>query len=88
MKKVKKAAALKYETSYEAPIVTAAGMGKIADKIVEEADKNDVAVVENEEMANLLTKVDVGDAIPYELYDVVANIIAYVMDVDGTHKMR
>lgn len=88
MKKIKKAASLKYETSYEAPIVTAAGMGKIADRIVEEADKNDVPVVENEELANLLTKVDVGDAIPYELYDVVANIIAYVMDIDGTHKMR
>ena len=35
----KKAAALKYEMNYDAPIVSAAGMGYVADKIIEEAKK-------------------------------------------------
>lgn len=78
----KKAAALKYELNYDAPIVTAAGMGYIADKIIEEAEENKVPVVYNKELANLLTNVDVGSDIPEELYNVVAEVIAYVMDVD------
>ncbi|WP_070110921.1 EscU/YscU/HrcU family type III secretion system export apparatus switch protein [Clostridium acetireducens] len=82
MEKRKKAAALKYEQSYEAPIVTAAGMGYVADKIIEKAEKNDVPIVKNEELANLLNNVDLGESIPYELYDTVAEIIAYIMDVD------
>lgn len=78
----KKAAAIKYEMNYEAPIVTAAGMGYIADKIIEEAEKNEVPVVHNKELAELLTNVDVGSSIPEELYEVVAEIIAYIMDID------
>jgi flagellar biosynthesis protein len=82
MKKIKKVAALKYENGYNAPIVTAAGMGVIADKIIEKAEDNDVPIVYNKEMAELLTKVDVGESIPAELYDVIAKIIVYVMDMD------
>lgn len=78
----KKAAALKYELNYDAPIVTAAGMGYIADKIIEKAEENKVPVVYNKELANLLTNVDVGSNIPEELYNVVAEVIAYVMDID------
>ncbi|MCY6369569.1 EscU/YscU/HrcU family type III secretion system export apparatus switch protein [Clostridium ganghwense] len=78
----KKAAALKYEMNYEAPMVTAAGMGVIADKIIEEAEKNEVPIVYNKELADLLTNVEVGSNIPTELYEAVAEIIAYVMDTD------
>lgn len=78
----RKAAALKYELNYEAPVVTAAGMGYIADKIIEEAEKNDVPVVYNKELAELLTNVNVGENIPSELYNAVAEIIAYIMDID------
>lgn len=84
MEKKRKAAALRYEQNYDAPVVTAAGMGHIADKILEKAKENNVPVVYDEELTNLLTNVDVGEAIPYELYDVVAKVIAYVMDIDGT----
>ncbi|KYH29106.1 EscU/YscU/HrcU family type III secretion system export apparatus switch protein [Clostridium thermopalmarium] len=80
--KKKRAAALKYESNYNAPIVTAAGMGYIADKIIEEAEKNQVPVVYNKELAELLTNVDVGSYIPEELYNAVAEVIAYIMDTD------
>lgn len=82
MDKRKKAAALRYEQGYEAPMVTAAGVGRIADKILENAEKNNVPVVYDEELASLLNNVDIGDAIPLELYDAVAKVIAYVMDID------
>jgi flagellar biosynthesis protein len=88
MKKVKKAIAIKYAQGYDVPIVTAAGMGHIADKILEKAEENKVAIVENEELANLLSNVDVGSEIPVELYDAIAKIIAYVMDVDALMKKK
>ncbi len=82
----KKAAALKYDYGQTAPKVTASGMGRVADKIIEKAEENKVPIVYNEELANMLTKVDVGDEIPYELYDVVAKIIAYIMEVDSKYR--
>jgi flagellar biosynthesis protein len=82
MKERRKAAALKYEKGYDSPIVTAAGMGFVADRIIEKAEENNVPVVYNKELANLLTNVDIGDSIPSELYEAVAKIIVYVMDTD------
>jgi len=88
MKKIKKATAIKYEQGYDVPIITAAGMGYIADKILEKAKENKVAIVENEELANLLSNVDVGSEIPIELYDAIAKVIAYVMDLDALMKKK
>lgn len=82
----KKAAALRYEQGYQTPMVTAAGMGHIADKILESAKESNVPIVYDKELANLLNNVDVGVAIPFELYDAVAKVIAYVMDIDKNMK--
>ncbi|MDD5793402.1 EscU/YscU/HrcU family type III secretion system export apparatus switch protein [Clostridium sp. HCP1S3_B4] len=82
MKQRRKAAALKYEMNFEAPVVTAAGMGVIADRIIEKAKDADVPVVYNKELTDLLCNVDVGDSIPSELYEAVAEIIAFVTDLD------
>lgn len=84
----KKAAALKYEAGYEAPVVSAAGVGFVADKIIEEAKKNNVPVVIDKELTELLTNVNVGDSIPAELYEAVAKIIAYIMDTDKSIKHK
>ncbi|MDU5106349.1 MULTISPECIES: EscU/YscU/HrcU family type III secretion system export apparatus switch protein [unclassified Clostridium] len=78
----KKAAALKYEENIVAPIVTASGMGYIADKIIEKAEENDVPIVYNKELTELLCNVDIGENIPTDLYEAVAHIIAYVTDLD------
>ena len=82
MSQRRKAAALKYELNYEAPVVTAAGVGQIAENIIQQAENNDVPVVYNKELADFLSNVDVGDSIPSELYEAVATIIAYVTDLD------
>ncbi|MEY7999269.1 EscU/YscU/HrcU family type III secretion system export apparatus switch protein [Clostridium sp. Mt-5] len=78
----KKAAALKYEESYDAPIVTAAGIGQIADNILNKARESSVPIVYDKELADLLSNVDIGDDIPIALYDAVAKVIAYVIDID------
>ncbi|MBU3113617.1 EscU/YscU/HrcU family type III secretion system export apparatus switch protein [Clostridium lacusfryxellense] len=88
MKKLKKAIAIKYDKGYEAPLVTAAGIGYIADEILRKAEESNVAIVKNEELANLLSNVDVGSEIPVELYDAIAKVIAYVMDIDALMKKQ
>ena len=66
-----------------APIVTASGIGHIADKIVEKAEENDVPIVYNKELTDLLCNVDVGEYIPADIYEAVAHIIAYITDLDS-----
>lgn len=82
MKQRRKAAALSYKENFNAPVVSAAGMGTVADKIIEKAEENDVPVVYNKELADLLCSVDVGEEIPSELYEAVAHVIAYITDLD------
>lgn len=86
MKQRKKAAALKYEENLTAPVVSAVGIGAIADKIIEKAEENNVPIVYNKELSDLLCNVDVGDYIPSELYEAVAYVIAYVADLDKSKK--
>ncbi|HEY8892015.1 MAG TPA: EscU/YscU/HrcU family type III secretion system export apparatus switch protein [Clostridium sp.] len=86
MKKIKKATAIKYEQGYDVPIVTAAGIGYIADRILQKAEESNVTIVQNDELANLLSNVDIGSEIPVELYDAIAKVIAYVMDIDSQMK--
>lgn len=78
----RKAAALKYDIGYDAPVVTASGVGLIADNIINKASENSIPIVENKELAELLTNVEIGSAIPFELYEAVAQVIAYVTDID------
>ena len=86
MKQRKKAAALKYEENSIAPVVSATGIGVIADKIIEKAEENNVPIVYNKELSDLLCNVDVGEYIPSELYEAVAYVIAYVADLDKLKK--
>lgn len=86
MDKRKKAVALKYDSGYEAPMVTAAGIGQIADNILKTAKEAKVPVVYDKELANLLVNVDVGGNIPVELYDAVAKVIAYIVNIDNSIK--
>ncbi|MBD7916577.1 EscU/YscU/HrcU family type III secretion system export apparatus switch protein [Clostridium sp. Sa3CUN1] len=82
MKGRKKAAALKYQENLVAPVVTASGIGHIANKIIEKAEENDVPIVYNKELTDLLCNVDIGEYIPRDLYEAVAHIIAYITDLD------
>jgi flagellar biosynthesis protein len=86
VKERKTAAALKYDNNYNVPIVTAIGFGQIAERIVKEAKKNDVHIVENKELMKNLSKVPIGQSIPEELYEPIAEIIAYIYKIDEKAK--
>ena len=63
-----------------APIIVAMGTGLIAQKIKEIAKENDVPIVENKPLAReMFKKANVGDEIPPELFEAVAEIIGQVM---------
>jgi flagellar biosynthesis protein len=83
MEKHKKAIALTYDENYNAPIVSAKGIGYVADNIIKEAEKNQVPVILDEDMANFLISTDIGDYIPEELYQTVAEILVFIMDIDS-----
>ncbi len=74
------AIALRYDSSkMSAPVVVAKGEGFIAQKIKEIATANDVVLVENRPLAQTLYKtVDIGEAIPANLFQAVAEVLAYV----------
>jgi flagellar biosynthetic protein FlhB len=74
------AVAVRYEAGkMKAPVVVAKGAGFIAEKIKEIARENRVPVMENKPLARAMCKmVDVGKEIPSDLYQAVAEILAYV----------
>ena len=63
----------------EAPKVVAKGAGLIAEKIKEIGRSHRVPIVENKPLAQVLYKtVELGQTIPSTLYQMVADILAYV----------
>ncbi|MGN0151374.1 MAG: flagellar biosynthesis protein FlhB [Wujia sp.] len=74
------AVALRYDnTESQAPVVTAKGADYLAFKIRDIARENNVEIVENKPLARMLyANVEVGNEIPIELYQSVAEVLAYV----------
>jgi flagellar biosynthesis protein FlhB len=73
------AVALKYSPKFEAPIVTAKGMRLLAEKIKDIAIENDIPIVENVFVAQTLYwNVEINQEIPAQLFQAVAEILAYV----------
>lgn len=74
-----KAVALEYdEQNDEAPRVTAKGEGKLAEKIIELAEREDVPLYEDEDLVQLLYGLDLDEQIPPSLYEVVAEVFAFL----------
>ncbi len=82
------AVALSYQIeSMEAPKVVAKGVGFLALKIKELAQKHDIPLVENRALAQTLYKtVEVGDYIPASLFKAVAEILAYIFKARNAWK--
>lgn len=78
----KTAVALKYEKDYDAPKVVATGKGLLAEKIISKAAESDVPVYQDENLAKSLSSLEIGDSIPPELYEVVAEILVFVDNMD------
>lgn len=81
-KKRKQAIAIQYNPDEVAPKILASGTGIIADKIIEKAKLSDVPLYEDNKLANTLSKLDIGEYIPPELYSIVAEILVFVDNLD------
>lgn len=79
------AVAIKYDPEVAAaPIVIAKGEDYMAAKIKEVARENKIEIVENKPLARMLyANVDIGQAIPPELYQAVADVLAFVYHLQG-----
>ena len=86
--KRKVSVALEYVPGEEAPKIIASGKGVLAEKIIERAKEADVPVYEDSKLANTLSKLEIGDMIPPELYSVVAEILVFVDDMDRLRRKK
>ena len=76
----KKAVALRYDENKDvAPVIVASGLGYMAERIVEMANENGVPVYEDNSLATVLTQLDLGTAIPEELYQAIVDIYIYFL---------
>lgn len=84
------AVALLYEPEkFDAPRVIAKGKDYIALKIKQEAIKHRIEIVENRELARALYNMcEIGDFIPPELYQAVAEVLAYVYSLKNYQKVN
>lgn len=74
------AVALQYEKGEDsAPRVVAKGRGFVAAQIVALAEENDIVIEANPLLAEALSKVELDDTIPLELYEAVAVIIGFIL---------
>ena len=80
--KPKQAIALEYNPEEDAPKVIASGRGKLAERIIEKAKESDVPIHRDDKLADTLSRLEIGDAIPPELYEVVAEILIFVESMD------
>lgn len=79
------AVAIKYDAEkYAAPMVLAKGEDYLAQKIKEKAKESNIEIVENKPLARMLyANVEVGELVPPELYQAVAEVLAMVYQMQG-----
>ena len=80
--KPNQAIALEYNPQEDAPKVIASGRGKLAERIIERAQESDVPIHRDDKLADTLSRLEIGDMIPPELYEVVAEILVFVDSMD------
>lgn len=80
--KSKTAVAVAYHPGERAPRILAAGKGFVAERIMEKAKDENIPLYQDNKLAHTLSKLQIGDIIPQELYEVVAEILVFVDDMD------
>jgi flagellar biosynthetic protein FlhB len=79
------AVALQYDAStMSAPMVIAKGQDRMAQRIKEAAREHNIVIVENKPLAqSLYSSTEIGDAVPVELFQAVAEVLAFVYKLKG-----
>jgi flagellar biosynthesis protein len=77
-----KAVALRYDTDKEsAPKVVAKGEGQVAQNIIKIAELNDLPIKKDEDLIELLSKVELDKEVPQALYKAVAEVFSFIYKV-------
>lgn len=83
VRSMKKAVALKYDKdNHQAPIVAAKGQGYVAEAILQKAVEHGVPVQEDASLVEVLSRLDLDQEIPPELYQLVAEILSFIYRTD------
>jgi len=77
------AVALAYESGDFAPRVLAKGRGGLAEHIITVAQEQGVFVHESKELVGMLMQVDLDDHVPAELYQAIAEILAWLYRIEA-----
>jgi len=86
-KPTRHAVALRYENKKnQAPCVIAKGSGYIAEKIIQAARQYDIPLVRDPVAGELLSQLDIGTEISPEFYQAVAEILAFVYQLNRMQK--
>ncbi|WP_198305265.1 EscU/YscU/HrcU family type III secretion system export apparatus switch protein [Arcobacter vandammei] len=79
---VQKAVALQYDIEKDnAPMITAKGQGATATNIIKIAKDNNIPIQKDEDLVELLSKIDVDKEIPTSMYKAVAEIFSFIYDL-------
>lgn len=87
--KPKKAVALHYDQKkQDVPRVVGKGRAWLADKIIEIAKEHNIPLHKDEDLVEILDKLEVDQEIPLEVYAVVAEVFAYLYKVNKQRKAK
>ncbi|TDX52755.1 EscU/YscU/HrcU family type III secretion system export apparatus switch protein [Orenia marismortui] len=77
------AVAIRYNSEIDyAPTVIAKGKGDLAKKIIEKAKECDIPLKEDNDLVKVLLQLELGEEIPEDLYKVVAEILAFIYELE------
>jgi len=79
---LEQAVALTYEHGEFAPRVLASGKGLVAEQIIAKAKEHDIYIHESKDLVGLLMQVDLDENIPPALYQAVAEILAWLYQLE------
>jgi flagellar biosynthesis protein len=85
------AVALRYNPEeHESPVLTAKGKGLVARNIIEKAKEHNIPIQEDASLVEVLSKLDLDQQIPPELYELVAEVLSFVYrsDLKAEERLR
>ena len=77
--KKRRAVALKYPQGVEAPLIIAKGEGRIAEQMINEAEKNNIHIEEDSALVDLLGLSEVGSLVPETAWKSLAVIFSFIL---------
>jgi flagellar biosynthesis protein len=84
---IQKAAAIKYDLDKDnAPKLIAKGKGETASNIIKIAKENNIPIKKDEDLIELLSKIDIDKEIPTSMYKAVAEIFSFIYDLSNKNQ--